>query len=232
MGVTALLSLGGLPVMTAEIRMPRVGVWNSGMTIDSSAAVPQETTLVTDDGSFSLRGSAVRDGVFLENLRVRMVGGSGGLDGKLQPKAYNGYTVRSVLTDILSACGETLSPATDSTILNKFLPKWIRLGGTGKSAVHSLMLFAGAESWRILPDGSFWTTTKESWSSAPAVDFEVTTRNISEGWVLIASERPFVLPGQSLQLPDSAGGDTIRISTVTHSVRSGCIEARLWTEDL
>ena len=76
------------------------------------------------------------------------------------------------LGDILSACGETLSSVTDPVLLNKFLTKWVRLDGTGKSAVQALMLFAGAESWRILPDGTFWATTAETWPSASAIVFE------------------------------------------------------------
>jgi hypothetical protein len=238
----SLLTLNGNPVISGEIRMPRVGIFDGDLFVDSQQPVPTNSVLTTDDGSFSLKCylHPGRNETFIQSLCVHFVGGSGGLANSdmssvLKPRAYTGYTVRRVLTDILTDAGETLSPNTDPSVLNRFLQRWSRLGGTPKQAVQTLMSFAGCEAWRILGDGTFWATMSEPWPQVATEDFEVISRSISENWCLIASERPFALPGQTIVLPSEAAGSanpTQRISGAIHTFEPGLVQCRLYFEDV
>lgn len=229
--MTALLTLNGDPVISAQIRLPRIGVWSADLTVDTDIDPPLRSEILTDDGSWSLVGTCKREGVFLDNVRVRMWGGSGRLNDTVKPKAYTGYSVRSVLTDLLSECGETVSSATDASLLTRWVTQWVRMGGSGKSALQALMRYAKADAWRILPDGSFWATTLEPWTPSQAPDFQVSSRSYAENWITIQSERPFLLPGQTLQMPDSAGGDSVKCSNLVVLVTSSTCETRIWVED-
>ena len=229
--MTALLTLNGSPVVSAQIRLPRVGPWSADLTIDTDIDPPVQSVISTDDGSWQLTGTCKREGIFLDNVRVRMWGGAGRLNDKLAPKSHNGFSVKSVLSDLLSSCGETLSSATDPAILTKWVTQWARMGGTGKSAIQALMLYAGADAWRILPDGTFWATTSEPWPSVAATDFEVSSRSYAENWITLQSERPFLLPGQSIQMPDSVDGDSVRASNLVVLVASNTCETRIWVEE-
>jgi hypothetical protein len=65
-------------------------------------------------------------------------------------------------------------------------------------------------------------------------DFEVISRSLSENWCLIASERPFALPGQVITLPSEAAGSanpTQRISAAIHTFEPGLVQCRLYFED-
>jgi len=237
----SLLTLNGNPVLSGEIRMPRVGIFDGDLYVDSTHPVPTNSVFTTDDDSFTLKCylHPGRNDEFLQSLRVHFVGGSGGLANSdyssvLEPKAYNGYTVRRVLTDILTDSRETLSADTDPNLLNRFLPRWSRLGGTPKQAIQALLSFAECEAWRILGDGSFWATMSEPWPQVANEDFEVISRSISENWCLIASERPFALPGQIIILPSEAAGSANpiqRISGAIHTFEPGLVQCRLYFED-
>jgi hypothetical protein len=237
-----LLTLNGAPIVSGSIQMPRIGVLSGEVCVDTEQPVTNPLTLTTDDGSFTLKCSIHpgRNAEFLQTLRIHFVGGSGGLcnptsDQTIKPRAYRGYTVRTILTDILKDCGETLSPDADQKLLNLFVNQWSRLGGTAKNAVHTLLSFKGCESWRILGDGTFWATLDEPWPPVANEDFEVISRNTSENWCLIASERPFALPGQALALPSEAAGSANpiqHISAVVHSFEPGLVQSLLYFEDV
>jgi len=228
------LLLNNHPVIQAEIRMPRVGVANADLLVDSTEDIAGPATLVDDDGEMRLVGRATRNLEFLDSVRLRFVLGAGDLDAVLDPKSYNGYTVRSVVRDILSDTGSTLSATAADDVLNVFLSSWVRLGSQrAKASLQAILDYAGASSWRVLPDGSVWFGA-EAWPDSSTDDFEVASRNSAEGWLLIECERPFVLPGQTIILPESAvgsGGERQHVSSVTHIVQPGLVQSRLYLED-
>jgi hypothetical protein len=237
----SLLTLNGEPIISGEIRMPRVGLFDGEFYVDTTKIALEQSVFSTDDGSFQLQCAphAGRNAEFLQSLRVHVVAGKGGLANTdythvLEPKAYNGYTVRAVLTDILKDSGESLSSTTDPNLLNRFLPRWSRLGGTAKNAIHALLSFAGCDAWRVLGDGTFFATMAEPWPRVASKDFEVISRNLSENWCLIASERPFALPGQVIELPSEAAGSANpiqQISAAIHTFEPGLVQCRLYFED-
>lgn len=230
----SLITLNGYPIMSAEIRIPRVGVCNGDIVVDTIDEISGPVTIKTDDGRFSLSGTAFRAGQFTDHMRVRFVAGAGGLNNKIAPKAFDGYTVRSILSDILAKCGETLSTTTDSNLLGLFIQKWVRLGSTGKEAINAILTDVGADGWRILPDGTFYATSAESWPSISDDQFDLIHWNRSEGWADIGSEQPFILPGQKISLEDVSTNDITssqKISYVIHRISPSKIRSQLFFEN-
>lgn len=235
----AILTLNGAPVIKGTIRLPRVGVWNADLTLDTASPISGPVTLATADGAFSLAGTGYREGVFLGTLSLRAIGGAGGLSsapggiGKAIPaKFYQGATLGLVLGDILSACGERLSATADKAVTGLVLRKWVRLAGTGKQAIARL-LDNVATSWRILPDGTFWVGT-DTFPAAPSTQFDVVERHFGEGRIVIGASQPFLFPGTLLTLPlgvsTSASALTQNVSYVTYDIRADHIRAEVWFE--
>lgn len=231
----ALLTLNGVPIIRGNIRMPRVGVWNADLTLDSTTAITGPVTLATADGAFSLAGTAYREGVFLGTLSLRVIGGAGGLSvapgglGKLLPaKYYQGATLGLVLSDTLTSCGEKLSAKSDAAVTGLFLTKWTRLAGTGKQAI-ARMLDNIATSWRVLADGTVWVGT-DTYPAAPNSQFDVLERHFGEGRIVIGVQQPFLMPGTLLTISSSATSGTQNVSTVTYDIRPDKIRAEVWFE--
>lgn len=231
----SLLTVNGFPIIKGSIRLPRVGVWSADVHVDTQTAVSGPVTVTTDDGSFSLKGVAYRSGIFQSTLSMRIIGGAGGLspapggvDAPLPPKHYQGCVLKLVLSDILTACGETLSTTADTTILNLFLKNWVRLAGPGKLAV-SRLLDSIATSWRILGDGTFWVGT-DTYPAAPNTQFDVLERNFGEGRILIGTARPFLFPGTTLTITISGTQSIQNVSNVVHEIYQDRIRTEVWFE--
>lgn len=214
--------------------MPRIGVCNGDIVVDTLDDITGSVTIKTDDGKFSLKGIAFRNGQFVDHVRIRFVAGAGKLNTKIAPKAFDGYTVRSILSDILTKCGETLSSTSDSELLNLFITKWVRLGSTGKESIIAILEDMKADGWRILPDGTFYATASEPWPSVSDDQYDLIQWNRSEGWAIIGSEQPFVLPGQTISLDNVSTNDSIsdqKISYVIHQISASKIRSQLFFED-
>ena len=228
----ALLNCAGAEVLTAEIRMPRVGVATADLVVNSETDLAGALTISTEDGAFSLKGTASRHGQFVKRQSLRWTAGADGLGKVIPPKQFLGYTLRTVLTNTLGACGETLSPASDSALLSSFLTSWTRLARPAKTALIELLEAKGASAWRVLPDGSVWVAKSEPWPAAPAKPFQVLDWNRSEGWALLGVEQPFMLPGTTIPMDDGSGNITIqRLSYVVHYVEPKSVRTKVWFED-
>lgn len=229
-----LITVNDFALLKGEIRMPRCGVFNGDLVIDTPNDISGPVTLKSEDGKFTLKGVAYREGPFIQRTSMRFVGGNNGLDKLVPPKAFNGYTVRSILSDTLTACGETLSSTTDPTLLSIFLSKWVRLAQTGKDVIRELLDIANGEAWRILPDGTFFATMNETYPPVNAnTDFELINWERSEGWALIGCQQPFALPGQTITLND--GTDFTyqkQISYLVHNIDPETVRTTLYFEDL
>jgi hypothetical protein len=218
-----LLNINGYAIIRGSIRLPRVGVWNADIVVNTADSITGPVVLETADGAFSLHGTAYRQGIFQQTLSMRVIGGAGGLStppggigSALTPKFYQGATVRLVLGDILAACGEQLSTTSDTAVLATVLRRWVVMGGPGKEALARLLEPLNV-SWRVLPDGSVWVGT-EKWPAAPSTQFDLIERHYGEGRVVIGSEQPFLMPGTLLTISSSSTQGTQYVSYVVHSI--------------
>jgi hypothetical protein len=186
----SLVTLNGIRVRSAEVRMPHVGRWEADVAIDAAAAPTGRVVLKT--AGMELRGTVERGGTFAERSRVRVVPGAGGLTTPLTPKFYTSVTVRTVLADLMLASGETLSGTSDSATLDRVLTSWSRPAGDAITALNSLASQTGSQ-WRTLDDGSVWVGV-HTW---PTVTFahSLLGQDMAAGSVTIASETPRLRPG-------------------------------------
>ena len=152
------LEINGVACLTARIAFPRIGRWIADLMVDTEEDITGSARIVSADGVFDLTGTVQRGGVYAANASVRVVGGAGGLDQEVSPVYYSSSPLRVPLTALLAATGERLSPRSDSAILNRFVPAWVRTRGLGGALLASLMDVAGAD-WRMLDDGMVWVGT-------------------------------------------------------------------------
>lgn len=226
----SLLTINAAPIIKGAIYMPRVGIWHADMTIDQAAGITGAVTIATADGSFSLAGTVIRQGIFQDTLSMRILGGAGGLvESRILPaKSYQSSTIGTILTDTLRACGETLSPRSDRGVLGTVQAKWTRIAGNGKRAIARLLQDVGA-SWRMLADGSVWVGV-DTYPAAPDVQFDVIDRWFGDGRIVIGSHQPFLFPGTTLTISSSATQGAQRVSYVTHEIEAGSVTAEVWFE--
>lgn len=224
----ATLTVNGISVVRGSIRLPRVGVWHADLKLDSTADLSGGATIATDDGSFSLAGTVVHHGNFQGTLSVRLVGGAAGFAKALPPRAWQGVPLSLPLKDILSGAGEKLSASADAAVLATNLKTWVRLASSAGSALARL-LEPVAASYRIVPDGSLWVGT-DTFPAAPSVQFDLMDRYFGEGRVVIASERPFLMPGTTLTLTSATSSTAEPVSYVVHDIEPSSIRSEVWFE--
>ena len=190
----------GAPILRGTITLPRQGVWHADLELEAIEA-PTGSVLLQIGAALSLRGVVEprAGGVFAGRVRVRVVGGAGGLQRQLDPKWYAGAPRELPLRDLVEEAGERLSSRTDPALLGEVLsPGWARVRGTAAEALGRLLEGTGA-SWRILPDGSLWAGP-ETWPTAQGMaDLVVLEEDRSRGRLVLATEAPQLLPGQTLR---------------------------------
>jgi hypothetical protein len=213
--------LDNIAVISGTVTMPRLGVWQADLVLDASEAPTGRVTLAVG-AKLSISGVVQSSGVFAGAVRVRVVGGAGGLGRELTPRWYVGAPLRLPLLDVLEEAGERLSPASDDATLSAVLdPTWGRTQGSAAAALGNLVEVAGA-SWRVLSDGSVWVGP-ETWPEAAAMADLVTLEDHgADGRLVVVSEAPTVLPGQTL------GGR--RVSYVQHTIAPDKIRSELWLD--
>jgi hypothetical protein len=183
------------PVVVGRVTLPRQGVWHADLVLDAPEAPTGAVTLRVGQ-KLTLQGTVLHAGVFAGQVRVRVVGGAGKLATELPPKFYAGVPRRLPLTDLCEATGERIASRTDRAFLDDVLtPSWTRVRGPAASALARL---TEGWSWRILPDGSLWVG-QETWPEATGMaDLVVLEDDEQRGRLLLATEAPELLPGQTL----------------------------------
>lgn len=134
---------------------PSRGVWTAPLVVDSTDTVGPVVELANFDRTLVLRGTALREGMHADRRTMLVVGGAGGMQSAVPRKGYQQISVRVVLTDILTAVGETLSASSDAGVLGRMLRHWKRMAGSAERALDALVDHVGA-TWRVLPDGSVY----------------------------------------------------------------------------
>jgi hypothetical protein len=149
-------TLNEYPLLTAMMRIPRVGPWTGEVEFRAETAYTGDVVITIDDVEFS--GFIEDDGAALNGanrVAAKVTGGAGGLDTELAAKQYVAPLVSAVLDDIMRESGETLSGDVDSAITSKSLTTWQRAAGNAKQALAALATSLGV-TWRVLLDGTIW----------------------------------------------------------------------------
>ncbi len=183
---------GGLPLLSALINEPRVGVWHADIAIDSGEALTGSTTLDIEGVEFV--GTVVRSGVEAGRSLARVVGGAAGLGTQLAAKSYRGIGFSSVLADIVSQTGETLDGSSGDSVVNHAVQLWQITQAPAAHAIESIVDEVGA-SWRVFRSGTLWLG-EESFPAVSDPD-AVELESMPEHGITIyaPSEGPVIRPG-------------------------------------
>lgn len=198
--------------MSADLILPHEGRWSADVEADMDSP-PGEGEAVTlrllgrDYKGVVVAAGDIGDG----RTRVRVVGGSGGLDRVLDPKHYRQQPAVGLLwQDLLQETGESLSDLSDTGLLSGSLSKWTRTRGQALDLVSELAGKVGAV-WRVQADGRLWIGT-DRWEPVSG-DWTLIGGSLEAGRVLVAAEVLTADPGQEL--------DGLRLRSIRHVVRAG-----------
>jgi hypothetical protein len=225
----AYVTANGVPAVTADITRPRLGAWHADLRIDAAKADRFEgpiEIIVAD--SLHLQGTAHRVGVHHESVFVRVVGGAGGLGTMLEPRAWRNVPLSLALSDVLDAAGETLSPTSDAGALQTLLPYWTRPAQLAGAEIGALFQVSGAQSWRVLSDGTIWIGS-EGWPRA-SLAFQEVEFEPELGRLTFGADVPSLNPGDTF-VASGESYDGSHVSTVRHLVTANLIRHFAWFED-
>jgi hypothetical protein len=215
----ALVTVGGKSVIRGAITMPRVGAWHAELEVVTDEDVSGRVTIDVA-GGLTLSGTASGGGRYGGRYRVRVVAGADGLRTLAKPKHYVDPVVRTPLTDLARAAGETLSPTIAARLLDRRMTDWTVLEASTGAQIGALVERATPEgtSWRMLPDGTLWMGT-ETW---PALDVEAreSGRDLRDNRVDVALDAPLLVAGATL------GGD--RIDYAYQRIEPDRVWAQVW----
>lgn len=221
--MSALVTLGGYDVLEARVHMPQRGWWWARAKVDAQTALTGQVTLAAS-GGLSLVGTVVPalSGVFLDSAWVQLVGGAGGLGKSISPAAFQNALVRDVLSSVLGGVGETASPSIAPTLTAMLLQSWTLIMQPAARAMDQLANAAGADTWRVMSDGTVWMGS-ETWpaQSLPSTS-DVLFQFPSEGRFEIGCETPALLPGVMLS---DVGAN---IGAVDHFINHSSIRTWAW----
>ena len=148
------VTLNGSPVLRGNIAFPRWGLWWADLQIgtrDKSQGIINGAATIVANG-VTLNGTIVAGSDYAGKAFYRIVGGAGGWQKQIPPKAYRGeigIRLSTVVTDAAAACGETLAPLTaaqQSTILGK---AWMRPGSIGGGEAARTLDAVAPEGWYV-----------------------------------------------------------------------------------
>lgn len=222
----ALVTANGRPVFAGStISMPLSGAWVGDLVVDGADSMAGACEIVIT-GGLTFKGTAFRAGAWLDKQRVRVSPGAGGLGKTARAQHYRSTTIKAVLSDLLRAAGEKLSPTADAAILGKSLAAYTQMAAPVGRAISALLgdPRTTRASWRMLPNGTLWVGL-EAWADSKLVDPE-DYQDLAEapdlGSMEFGIESPGPAPGQLL------GGR--KIGLVEYAITDAGVRGRAFFE--
>ena len=179
------ISINGSSVALATITIPFYGSWTADVVMPTDAPIASPARMLV--GDVTMVGTVVRQAAFAGDTSARIVGGANGWSKSLPSKGYShlvGVKMSSVLADLASESGESITVDVDRTLGNHYGRD------AGKASLVLDALTVGA--WWIDPSGV--TQTKARDSSAIVTPFNAISRSGSRSEIEIATET--ILPWQ------------------------------------
>lgn len=187
------ITLSGLAVLGGKLTMPARGAWTLECEVDSAKPPEAGAPAVLSWSGLRFVGTVRTSGAFSGRAKLKVVGGAGGLQKKLQQRAYGGLlSARKIFEDILRDAGET---ASGKVTLAGDLDRWIRPEQSGSQSLDELCDEFGA-SWRVLADGTIWAG-EETWPAEASV-FRKLSEDQARGNIVAAPDKPNLIPGTTI----------------------------------
>lgn len=216
------------PVLEARVLLPRAGAWSAEIAVDAATAsqfaVGSPVALALAGGALTFQGTVLpgRVDAYAQSVSLRVVGGKHGLPTICTPRFYQGTDVQTVMRDVLSDAGETLSVAAQATPLATQLPFWTLVAQPAASVLSLLAKAVGGGAvWRVLSDGTVFLGV-DAFPATALVNFELLDYMPLEAQQVISAQVPDVFPGESL-----SGRN---VSAVEHHVTAMSARTKVWFE--
>ena len=210
-------------VARGTITLPRVGVWHADLTVNADGPATGSVVATLDgvDMPAHIQKAEMAAGM----LKLRIVGGAGGMGKDASPKHYKGGTVRHVVGDLTRDVGEVLSSSSSASILDLPLRAWTLLAVPTGALMQALAdtvaeLTGSPVAWRVLYDGKVWFGV-EAWPMCPA-DVQVLDVDAANSSQLLGTDALGIWPGTTI--------DGRRIDSVVHEVGAQNRSTVFWAE--
>lgn len=216
-------TVNSLPLLRADVVLPRVGVWTADLEVDTETPITGRVTVTL--GALALVGTVLYGGITPGGAwSGRVVGGAGGLARSIGATAHRNASLGEVLRTALTEAGETLSPT--AIDLSAPVARWARLAGPAARTVEQVAAVVGA-SWRVLADGSVWIGP-ETWADQTAADALTEHVDVvTSSRALAGDSAAEILPGRTLRLE----GLALRVGAVSHRLDAERFRTHVWVED-
>jgi hypothetical protein len=129
----AFLAINGTRVVSAHVSVPYYGTWTADVMTPASPGfdITPGAKVTLTLGNLSLAGAVYRSGPFAGQLRLRIVGGSGGWQKQVTQQQYTltgGVRLSTVLNDLAATVGERVSILNDTVIGSSFVREATQAG--------------------------------------------------------------------------------------------------------
>lgn len=209
-------TINGKLASAITMREPRVGLWSADVVLEAAPGAYGAAAELVADGH-TWRGGVLRGETIGGLWYGRIIAGNARTDATVTARPYSKIPTRIVAEELATALGLTLSPTSDTELLARELPAWVRYSGRASTALIALVTHLGA-SWRCLRDGSLWIGL-EAWPELVLEARELASFPASRR-VEIAADAPTLRPGTTW-----AGR---RIEAVWHRWRPEGYRAEVW----
>ena len=212
----AYLTVAGFAANRAAITFPISGLWTIDADLDADTLPTGRVAIAAD--SFALSGTIQpgRSGDFAGKTTARIVAGNGSLAATVADRWYRNVPARIVVSDLVQATGETLSPTSS---LPSMTTSFARLALPGASLLELLTAQLGL-SWRAIDDGSLWLGT-ETWPDSGITDSMDLWGDEALGVRRVATDAMTLRPGTTL--------NGRKITLVRYEVEQDSVTCEAWT---
>ena len=214
--------LNGRPVLAGRVTAPLSGRWHAELVIDTLDGVSGAAELVI--GGVRWAGTTYRSGIEADTCFAGLVGGTRGLDRRVDARSWHGLQpARGLVQELLSEVGEVLYEGSGAE-LDVHLPRWSRVECPADHALAQLVDAIGAR-WRMTIDGSVWIGT-ETWPELilpDAVRAELLGTEPRAGRATYSLPGAYLLPGQTFE--------GRRVGAVVYELAGGVDRAKVWWTD-
>lgn len=204
-------TVNGFPLTELELCEPATGAWTAQLSCASDVDLVEPIVIRCENGPHEWVGAIVQQRTNKGRAEAYVVGGKNKLRTVVRSRGYRQATAASIVRDIMSDCGETLSPSAKPT---GTLAHWARLAHTGADALAAINATTG-DAYRVERDGTIYVGPV-AYTAAETEGFVVYQDN--------ASRRT----EYSLQAPDIKAGtivDGFKVARVDYSVRASSVSA-------
>lgn len=204
-----------IDILSGELHFYTEGVWIAILYLNTTDTLDKNITMTWVDNTI-FKGVIYNTTIIGGKTKVTILGGSGRMNEIIPQKQYQSVTLRTVLEDIASATGHTLSSTIDPQFSSATLPAWnISTGKASEVLEMLLMPFMGI--WQILPDGTLWVGEEKH--EETNITVTVLERDTKEPSWIVFNDDALLLP------PSSIDGNNI--NEVVYNLRKNKVTTKL-----